>query len=65
MSDLNTLVGRALTDESFVQALVDDPEGTLREAGIEPTDEILDALRDVDVDMVKNLAAAFGTDRAA
>ena len=65
MSDLNTLVGRALTDESFVQALVDDPESTLRAAGIEPTDEILAALRDVDVEMVKHLAAAFGTDRAA
>jgi hypothetical protein len=65
MSDLNTLVGRALTDDKFVEELMADPEGTLRAAGIEPTAEILDALEDVDVEMVKNLAAAFGSDRAA
>ncbi len=65
MSDLHTLVGLALNDEQFADNLVKDPEATLRQAGIEPTPEILEALDGVDVDMVRNLAAAFGTDRAA
>ena len=44
-----TLVGKALSDENFAAALVKDPEATLREAGIEPTPEILEVLKGVDV----------------
>jgi hypothetical protein len=65
MSDFQTLVGKALSDESFAAALVRDPEATLRGAGIEPTPEILEALQGVDVEAIKQLAAAFGEDKAA
>ena len=60
-----TLVGKALSDESFVEALVKDPEAALREVGFEPTPEILEALKGVDVEAIKKLAAAFGEDQAA
>jgi hypothetical protein len=65
MADFQALVGKALSDEAFVEALVANPEATLREAGFEPTPEILDALQGVDVAAVKKLAAAFGEDQAA
>jgi hypothetical protein len=65
MSDFETLVGKALSDDKFVAALVKNPEAALREAGFEPTPEILDALKGVDVAAVKKLAAAFGEDAAA
>ena len=65
MTDFQTLVGKALSDEGFAEALVKDPEATLRKAGIEPTPEILEALKGVDVEAIKQLAAAFGEDKAA
>ena len=65
MSDFQTLVGKTLSDEEFAAALVESPEATLRQAGIEPTDEMLEALKGIDVEAVKNLAATFGEDKAA
>ncbi len=65
MSDFQTLVGKALSDEGFAAALVNDPEAALRGAGFEPTDEILEALKGVDVEAIQTLAAAFGEDKAA
>jgi hypothetical protein len=65
MSDFETLVGKALADEEFAAAVVENPEAALRQAGIEPTDEMLEALNGIDVEAVKNLAAAFGEDQAA
>ena len=44
---------------------MENPEAALREAGIEPTDEILDALEGVDVESVQKLAAAMGEEKAA
>ena len=35
-----------LPRDRFVEALNEDPEGALKEIGIEPTDEVLDALED-------------------
>jgi hypothetical protein len=65
MTDFQTLVGKALSDEDFAAALVKNPEATLREAGIEPTAEMLEALKGIDVEAVKKLAAAFGEEKAA
>lgn len=65
MSDLQTLIGKALNDENFVKKLVKDPKEALLEVGIEPTSEILDALEGIDVESIQNLAAAFGDDKAA
>ena len=63
--DLQTLVGKILTDEKFAQALTENPEKTLQDNGIEPTLDLLDALKDVDADALKNLASAFKENKAA
>ncbi len=65
MSDFQTIVGRAISDKEFAQTLVENPEQALREAGVEPTPEMVDALKGLDVESVQNLAAAFGEDKAA
>jgi hypothetical protein len=65
MSDFQTVVGKAISDESFAQRLVDNPEQALREAGVTPTPEMLDALKGIDVESVKKLAVAFGEGGAA
>ena len=64
MTDFSTLVNKAVSDEGFAQELVDNPEKALRSEGIEPTAEMLDALKGVDVDSIKQLAAAFGENKA-
>ena len=64
-ADLQRLVGKILEDEAFAQALVADPETALAEANIEPTVDLLDALEGVDLESLKELAAAFGENQAA
>ena len=63
--DFQTLVSRALSDEAFAQTLADNPEKALREAGVEPTPEMLEALKGVDAASIKRLALAFGDNKAA
>ncbi|HEY1011762.1 MAG TPA: Franean1_4349 family RiPP [Herpetosiphonaceae bacterium] len=63
--DIQTLVGKAVSDPAFAQRLVDQPEAALREAGIEPTPDMVDALKSIDVESLQALAAAFGEGRAA
>jgi hypothetical protein len=66
MSDaLQTLVGKVLSDENFAKALAENPEQALREAGIEPTPDLLEALQGIDAESLKSLAAAFGDGQAA
>ena len=57
--DLDSIVGRAAFDESFAEALAADPTAALRSIGIEPTDEMLAALSEIDADSIKRLAEAF------
>lgn len=63
--DLEVLVGKILSDEDFAQALVENPEQTLKDNGIDPTIDLLDALQGVDVEALKGLAASFGDNQAA
>jgi anaerobic selenocysteine-containing dehydrogenase len=63
--DFQTLVGKALSDEEFAQALADNPEQALRAAGIQPTPEMLEALKGVDAAAIRKLAQAFGDKKAA
>lgn len=63
--DLQTLIGKAMSDEKFAKALADDPEKALREAGVEPTPEMLEALKGIDAASIQKLAQAFGEDKAA
>ncbi|MEW5958793.1 MAG: Os1348 family NHLP clan protein [Chloroflexota bacterium] len=64
-ADLQLLVGKILSDEKFAVALAEDPEKTLREAGIEPTIDLLDALQGVDAESLRKLATNFGEHQAA
>jgi hypothetical protein len=64
-ADLQILVGKILSDEKFAEALAKNPEQALREAGIDPTIDLIDALKGVDAQSLKNLAAAFGENQAA
>jgi len=63
--DLQVLVGKILSDENFAQNLVENPEEVLQENGIEPTIDLLDALKGVDVESLRKLAGAFGDNQAA
>ncbi|AFY47692.1 hypothetical protein Nos7524_1829 [Nostoc sp. PCC 7524] len=65
MFDLSAIIGRVMSDESFAQRLVENPEAALQEAGLEPTPEIVEALQGVDLQAIQQLAAAFGEDKAA
>ncbi|MBE7555369.1 MAG: hypothetical protein HS126_30330 [Anaerolineales bacterium] len=64
-NDLQTLVGKILSDEKFAEALAKNPEQALREAGIDPTIDLIEALKGVDAGSLKSLAAAFGENQAA
>lgn len=63
--DIQILVGKILSDDDFAESLVDDPEKVLRENGIEPTIDLLTALKGVDAKSLKSLAATFGDNQAA
>ena len=64
-ADLQTLVGKILSDEKFAEALAKNPEQALRDAGVDPTIDLIEALKGVDSEALKNLAAAFGENQAA
>ena len=64
-TDIQILVGKILSDEEFAKALSENPEQALKEAGIEPTIDLLEALKGVDADSLQNLASAFGENQAA
>ena len=64
-SDFDTLVSKVTSDDAFAANLVSQPEQTLRSAGIQPTGELLDALKGVDLASIKQLASAFKEDQAA
>lgn len=46
--DLRSIAGKALADLSFREKLLADPEGAIKEAGIELTPEQMDALKSMD-----------------
>ena len=64
-SDFDTLVTKVMSDDSFAASLAARPEQALRSAGIEPTADMLDALKGVDVASIKQLASTFKENRAA
>jgi len=57
--DLSRVVGKAAADPEFAEKLLANPEEALRSIGIEPTEEMVDALRDVDADSLRRIADAF------
>jgi hypothetical protein len=65
MAESHELVNRVLNDADFRHALMSDPEGTLRANGVEPTAEMLNALKGVDEDSLSQLARDFGDGKLA
>ena len=57
--ELEAVIGKAAFDASFAEELVADPAAALRTMGIEPTDEMLEALSAIDAESLKRLAKAF------
>jgi hypothetical protein len=64
-ADIQALITKVLADDQFAQQLIADPAATLTANGIEPTPQILGALKGMDVDSMRRLAKAFGGDKAA
>jgi hypothetical protein len=64
-NDLQVLVGKILSDEKFAEALAKNPEQALKDAGIDPTIDLIEALKGVDAESLKSLASAFGENQAA
>jgi len=52
-------VQRARFDRGFLQALERDPAGVLKEYGIQPTPEMIDAIREMDFGPLYKLAETF------
>lgn len=46
--DLRSIAGKALADPEFREKLLADPEGAVKEAGIELSDEQMEALKGMD-----------------
>ena len=61
MAHFEILVNKALFDPVFAQLLKSDPAAALREVGIHPTQERLDAIKKVDLDAIGKAATAVGT----
>lgn len=64
-ADLQLLIGKILQDQEFAKSLAENPQQTLEDAGIEPTIDLLEALKDVDAESLQQLAANFGDQKAA
>ena len=65
-ADFHSVLGRALIDPSFREALMDKERQAeaLKSMGVEPTRETLDALND-SLEALSRLASSFGGPRAA
>ena len=67
--DFHRLIGKAVFDPDFTEALVADPKQALESIGVEITPEIESALEGIDLsgisDSFKQLATAFGDFEAA
>lgn len=59
MATLQEIAIRIITDDAFAEALLAHPEDVLRAEGIEPTPEMLEAIRGIDLAELRNLTAAF------
>ena len=57
--DLSRVVGKAASDPEFAEELLANPEEALRSVGVEPTEEMVAALHDLDADSLRRVAEAF------
>lgn len=59
MATLQELAVRIISDDTFAQALLTNPEKILLSEGIEPTQEILEVIQEIDIEELRNLTVAF------
>ena len=65
MATLQEIAIRIITDDQFAQRLLASPEQVLRAEGIEPTQEMIEAVEGIDIDELRNLTAAFSDESKA
>lgn len=59
MATLQEIAVRIISDDTFAQALLANPEEILRAEGIEPTAEMIEAIQGIDLEDLRSLTAAF------
>jgi hypothetical protein len=59
MATLQEIAIRVISDDTFAQALLANPEEVLRAEGIEPTPEMIEAVNGIELEELRNLSAAF------
>lgn len=65
MATLQEIAIRIITDDAFAQLLLADPEQVLRAEGVEPTPEMLDVIKGIDINELRSLTAAFTDENKA
>lgn len=65
MDKLDPLLHQVLTDPSFCARFLEAPGDVLRAHGVEPTDDLLEAVQGLDVPTLQKLAKAFRSHPAA
>ncbi len=63
MSNFEILVSKAMFDPEFARLLKANPAAALKEIGIDPTPERLDAIAKVDLGAIEKAADAIGYTR--
>lgn len=58
-NQVQEIVSRIISDEVFAAAVAAEPEKALKEAGVEPTLDVLEALKGLDKASIQRLAMAF------
>lgn len=58
--NLRELVDRAMDDRKFYEQLKRDPESALREHGVKPSSEQIEALKNLNYEYLEEVAEAFG-----
>jgi hypothetical protein len=64
-NQIQEIVSRVISDAGFAEALAANPEQTLKDAGVEPTPEIISALKGLDKSAIQRLAVAFNSPTGA
>ena len=65
MSGINNVVEKAMKDSSFCESLISNPAETLKAEGVEPTEEMLAALKDLTPQQISEMASSFDKSQAA
>ncbi len=65
MNDLNALVQKVSSDSAFRKELAASPEATLKKYNFMVSDEVLKTIKGMDEKGLSELAANYGSDKAA